>query len=126
MLFAVNGTLMRGLELNPNMLAAGGVFVREAMTAPVYRLWSMEDRYPGMVRVAERGASIALELWDVEGAGLVQVLEKEPPGLSVGRVLLDDNSQVLGVLAETYATVGMKEITSFRGWRAYSATLRVP
>ena len=29
MLLAVNGTLMRGLELNPNMLAAGAVFVRD-------------------------------------------------------------------------------------------------
>ena len=28
-LLAVNGTLMRGLELNPNMQKAGGIFVRE-------------------------------------------------------------------------------------------------
>ncbi len=30
MLLAVNGTLMRGLELNPRMLEAGGVFISEA------------------------------------------------------------------------------------------------
>jgi len=35
---AVNGTLMWGLELNPNMIAAGATFVREAATAPAYRL----------------------------------------------------------------------------------------
>jgi hypothetical protein len=29
---AVNGTLMRGLELNPNMLAVGAQFVREDAT----------------------------------------------------------------------------------------------
>ena len=36
-LLAVNGTLMRGLELNPNLLAAGATFVRETKTEPAYR-----------------------------------------------------------------------------------------
>jgi len=36
---AVNGTLMRGLELNHNLLELGGVFVEETLTAPLYRLW---------------------------------------------------------------------------------------
>ena len=36
---AVNGTLMRGLELNGNLTVAGAHFVREAATAPEYRLW---------------------------------------------------------------------------------------
>ena len=43
-LLAVNGTLMRGLELSPNMAAAGATFVEEAATAPVYRLWTIGDR----------------------------------------------------------------------------------
>lgn len=43
-LLAVNGTLMRGLELNPNMQKAGGIFVREDRTDAHYRLWSIKDR----------------------------------------------------------------------------------
>jgi hypothetical protein len=35
---AVNGTLMRGLALNGNLLAVGATFVREAKTKPAYRL----------------------------------------------------------------------------------------
>ena len=35
-LLAVNGTLMRGLKLSPNMATAGATFVRDAMTEPVY------------------------------------------------------------------------------------------
>ena len=35
-LLAVNGTLMRGLELNPNLLAVGASFVAEASTAPCF------------------------------------------------------------------------------------------
>mgnify|MGYP000160820825 CR=1 FL=1 len=42
---AVNGTLMRGLELNPNMLAVGAEFIREDQTVPDYRIYSIgEDR----------------------------------------------------------------------------------
>ena len=48
--FAVNGTLMRGLKLNNNLLNVGAVFDRESSTAPCYRLWSIDDQYPGMLR----------------------------------------------------------------------------
>lgn len=34
-LLAVNGTLMRGLELNPNVQEAGGIFVRETELTPI-------------------------------------------------------------------------------------------
>ena len=121
MLLAVNGTLMRGLELNANMLAAGATFVREARTAPVYRLWSIGDRHPAMLRVATGGAAIAVEVWDVPPAGLADILIKEPAGLSIGKVALDDGSETLGVLGETALCEGQREITGYGGWRAYVA-----
>ncbi|MGL5250588.1 MAG: allophanate hydrolase-related protein, partial [Enterovibrio sp.] len=46
-LLAVNGTLMRGLELNPNMLEVGAEFVEESSTSPDYRCWTINDRHPG-------------------------------------------------------------------------------
>lgn len=54
---AVNGTLMRGLELNSNLLSAEATFVKQANTASIYRLWSINDRYPAMMRVASVGGS---------------------------------------------------------------------
>src|SRR5262245_63068367 len=99
-LLAVNGTLMRGLELNNNLLAAGARFVRETRTAPVYRLWSIGDRHPAMLRVASGGAAIAVEVWSVPDAGLAGILRQEPPGLCIGKVQLEDGSEVLGVLGE--------------------------
>jgi hypothetical protein len=122
-LFAVNGTLMRGLELNPNLVQAGATFAREARTAPCYRIWSIGDRHPAMIRQRERGTRVALELWDIPVAGLAQVLLAEPPGLAIGKVLLDDGSVVLGVLGEPFLCEGQQEITEFGGWRAYIATL---
>lgn len=47
---AVNGTLMRGLPLEKNLLDAGAFFLREAATAPCYRLWSINDNNPAMLR----------------------------------------------------------------------------
>jgi len=118
-LLAVNGTLMRGLELNNNLLAAGARFVREARTAPVYRLWSIGDRHPAMLRVATGGAAITVEVWSVPDAGLAGILRQEPPGLCIGKVQLEDGSEVLGVLGEPILCEGQREITAHGGWRAY-------
>jgi len=120
-LLAVNGTLMRGLELNPNMLAAGASFVREDQTAACYRIWSIGDRHPAMQRTTAAGAHVALELWSVPLTGLAAILQHEPPGLAIGKVLLQDGSVVLGVLGEPFLCEGQREITSFGGWRAYTA-----
>ncbi|HEY2991635.1 MAG TPA: gamma-glutamylcyclotransferase [Methylomirabilota bacterium] len=120
-LLAVNGTLMRGLELNGNLLAAGATFVCETRTAPAYRLWSIADRHPAMVRVAAGGAAIAVEVWSVPAAGLAEILLKEPPGLAIGKVRLEDGSEVLGVLGEPILCDGHREITAHGGWRAYLA-----
>jgi len=117
--FAVNGTLMRGLELNPNLLDVDARFLRESATEPAYRIWSIGDVHPAMQRVASGGVSVALEVWEVPAAGLAQVLLQEPPGLCVGKVQLIDGDEVLGVLGESILCNGQREITSYGGWRSY-------
>jgi gamma-glutamylcyclotransferase (GGCT)/AIG2-like uncharacterized protein YtfP len=119
---AVNGTLMRGLELNANMIDAGATFVREAATVPAYRLWSIDDRHPAMIRVASGGVSVAVEVWAVPPEGLAKILLQEPPGLCIGKVKLSDGEEVLAVLAEPPLCEGQREITRHGGWRAYLAS----
>jgi hypothetical protein len=119
---AVNGTLMRGLVLNPNLVGVGATFVREAMTEPSYRLWSVGDIHPAMVRVREGGVAIAIELWQVPAAGLGTLLWQEPAGLSIGKVRLEDGEVVLGVLGEPILCEHQLEITEWGGWRAYVAS----
>ncbi len=114
---------MQGLELNQNLQALGAVFVRETATAPVYRLWSIGDRYPAMLRVKTGGAAIAVEVWQVPAAGLGTLLEQEPPGLSLGKVYLADGEIVLGVLGEPICCEDQPEITQWGGWRAYIKSL---
>lgn len=122
---AVNGTLMQGLELNGNLLAVGAIFVREAETEPTYRLWSINDRHPAMLRVAQGGKAIALEVWRVPVAGLANILLQEPPGLCIGKVRLADGEVVLGVLGEPILCENQQEITQWGGWRAYKAKCKV-
>ena len=121
-LLAVNGTLMRGLKLNHNMVAAKATFVREAMTEPAYRLWTINDEHPAMLRVTDgTGGKVSVEVWSVPTVGLAGILLSEPPGLCIGKVRLEDGSIVLGVLGEPALVEGQREITAYGGWRSYLA-----
>ena len=121
---AVNGTLMRGLELNKNLLEAGATSIREATTEPTYRLFSIDDIHPAMMKVTEGGAAIAVEIWSVPPAGLAKILLQEPPGLCIGKVRLDNGSEVLGVVGESICCENGKEITQYGGWRNYIKTFQ--
>lgn len=118
---AVNGTLMRGLELNPNLIKVGATFDRETATAPCYRLFSINDRHPAMLRVCAGGVAVDLEIWRVPRAGIATVLLQEPDGLSIGKVWLADNTRVLGVLGEAALVENMLDISVYGGWRKYLA-----
>jgi hypothetical protein len=121
-LLAVNGTLMRGLKLNPNMVAAKATFVRETQTESAYRLWTINDDHPAMLRVTDgTGAKVAVEVWSVPADGLAGILMNEPPGLCIGKVRLEDGSIILGVLGEPALVEGHREITKYGGWRGYLA-----
>jgi gamma-glutamylcyclotransferase (GGCT)/AIG2-like uncharacterized protein YtfP len=119
-LLAVNGTLMRGLKLNPHLIAAKATFVRETSTEATYRLWSVRDDYPAMIRVTDgSGTAVNVEVWAVPLERLTGLLQSEPTGLAIGKVQLDDGSIVLGVLGESALVEGQREITKYGGWRAY-------
>jgi hypothetical protein len=125
-LIAVNGTLMRGLELEPNLVNLGATFVREDRTEPAYRLYSVNDVHPAMVRLPANetngGVSVAVEIWSVPADRVATLLSKEPPGLSIGKVKLQNGTTILGVLAEPALVVGKKDISNFDGsWREYIA-----
>ena len=121
---AVNGTLMRGLALNNNLLTVGARFVREATTDACYRLWSIDDIHPAMLRDPGGGAAISLEIWALSPAAIASILQNEPPGLCVGRLTLADGGIVLGVLGEPYICKGQQEITHHGGWRQYMDSQR--
>ena len=78
----VNGTLMRGLELHGNL--EGAEFLGEAQTAPTYRVYSIDDRHPGMFEVGAGGVSVKGELYLVDEALWARIEAGEPPHLYRG------------------------------------------
>lgn len=94
--------------------------MREDRTDAHYRLWSINDQYPGMIRVTKGGTHVALEIWELPLVSFADLLISEPAGLVIGKVKLEDGSEVLGVLAENWLTEGQREITQPGSWRKYT------
>jgi allophanate hydrolase len=122
-LFVV-GAHLSGEPLNHQLTAIGARLLRACTTAPAYRLFALPGTpaRPGMIRAsAPGGGAIAGEVWAVPQAALGRFVAQIPAPLGVGRVALDDGSDVLGFLCEAAAAEGAAEITRFGGWRAWRA-----
>ena len=120
LILAVNGTLMRGLELENNLKAVNAIFIKESKTEKAYRLFSINDKYPAMVKDA-KGSAIDVELYEISEQGMQEVLSKEPEGLTIKEITLIDGSKVQGVVGLPFIIENRKEITKYGGWRNYLA-----
>ena len=116
---AVNGTLMRGLALNYRLVDAGACFIQATTTAPCFRLFSIGDQYPAMLR-DDSGGRIEVEGWRLPPEAFGDLLISEPPGLCIGRASLAGGETVLAVLAEPWVCEDAADITAYGGWRAYT------
>ena len=121
LILAVNGTLMRGLELENNLKAVNAIFIKESQTEKAYRLFSIDDKYPAMVKDA-KGSAIDVELYEISEQGMQEVLSKEPEGLTIKEITLIDGSKVQGVVGLPFIIENRKEITNYGGWRNYLAS----
>ena len=113
-----NGTVMRGQPDHENLAAAR--FVGEVETAPRYRLFSIGDRYPAMIRDSPSGAAIRGELYHVPADSWPSIRDSEPPGLYLGPVELADGRWVKGMLGSEELVAGGVDITRFHGWAEYT------
>jgi allophanate hydrolase len=119
---AVCGAHMQGLPLNHQLRDRGGFFVQATTTAPRYRLFALPGgppHRPGMMRVHEDGARIALEVWALPTEQVGSFIAAIPAPLGVGTIELDSGALVTGFLCEGYASEGAADITSYGGWRDY-------
>lgn len=117
---AVCGAHLQGEPLNPQLTSRGGRLVQRTRTAPVYRLYALPDaKRPGLARVAEGGAAIEVEVWELPASQLGSFVDGIPAPLGIGRTLLADGSAVAGFICEPEGLEGARDITAFGGWRAY-------
>jgi len=116
----VNGTLMRGLALNDNL--DGAEFLGEAVTEPVYRMYSIGDVHPGMFEVAEGGVAVMGEVYLVPDDVWARVEAGEPPNLYRGEIKLADGRRPFGILYPRELAEGNhRDISEYGDWRAYLA-----
>ena len=129
MKIAVVGAHLSGQPLNRQLTSRGASLVATTRTAPVYRLHALvtEPPKPGLERVGDvdGAGAIEVEVWELDAAGFASFVDEVPAPLAIGRVLLEDGTDVAGFLCEPIGLAGATDITAFGGWRAYRATLPV-
>jgi allophanate hydrolase len=113
---------MDGLPLNHQLRDAGGYFVRSTRTSANYKLYALPGgppHRPGLLRVREGGASIAVEVWAVRPERFAALVTLVPAPLAIGKIELEDGKRVSGFLCEAYGLEEAVDITRFGGWRSY-------
>lgn len=119
---AMVGAHMAGLPLNGRLVARGGRLLGEAVTAPAYRLFLLDDMIPhrpGLVRQRLGGAPIALEVWEIPETAFGGFVAEIPSPLSIGSIDLAGGGRVQGFLCEAAATAAARDISRFGGWRGW-------
>jgi allophanate hydrolase len=121
---AVVGAHLSGMALNGELKSLDGRLVEATSTAPDYRLYALHTTppKPGMLRVeAGAGSSIEVEVWALSAAAFGKFVAEIPPPLSIGTIRLADGRGVKGFIVEPEAVNGARDISSFGGWRAFTA-----
>ena len=119
---AVCGAHLSGLPLNHQLTQRGGRLVRAVRSAPVYKFYALPGgppHRPGMVRVKDGGAAIAMEIWELPAREFGSFVAGIGSPLGIGTVLLEDGGKVQGFVCEAIAAEGAADITHHGGWRAY-------
>jgi hypothetical protein len=124
----LNGEGMRGGRVHPSI--AHHPFLGEATTAPRYRFYVYEDRFPALWPVDDGGVPVPGELRELPlEAVRDEFLPVEPPELELGVIELADGAAALAVLLrpDVHARgTGLVDISDYGGWRAYLERRPVP
>ncbi|AWT10396.1 allophanate hydrolase [Stutzerimonas frequens] len=121
----VCGAHLDGLPLNWQLRQRGGRLLEATQSSPDYRLYALAGGpllRPGMVRVTEGGAAIAVEVWDIPSSELGSFLTGIPAPLGLGKVQLADGRWETGFICDAYGLDGAEDITRFGGWKAWLAS----
>lgn len=121
---AVCGAHLSGLPLNGQLTQRGAHLVQTLRSAPHYKLFALPGGppfRPGMLRVAQEGAAIELEIWEMPEREFGSFVAGIPSPLGIGTLELEDGTHVQGFVCEAYATAQARDITHHGGWRAFLA-----
>jgi allophanate hydrolase len=118
----VCGAHMSGLPLNAQLLERGAWRVATKRTAPIYRFYALPGGppfRPGLVRVANEGVAIDVEVWRMPMEHFGSFVAGIPAPLGIGKVTLEDGAVVSGFLCESLGITNATDISALGGWRQY-------
>jgi len=121
---AVVGAHLSGMPLHWQLTSREARLVRATRTANTYRLFAMTadtPPRPALIHCGPGGASLELEVYELEMSAFGSFVAEVRPPLAIGTVVLEDGTSACGFVAEPRATTGALDITSYGGWRAYLA-----
>ncbi|KPY35268.1 allophanate hydrolase [Pseudomonas syringae] len=118
----VCGAHLDGLALNWQLRQRGARLLETTQSSADYRLYALAGGppfRPGMVRVAEHGVAIDVEVWELPSIELGSFLTGIPAPLGLGKVQLADGRWETGFICEAYGLEGARDISPLGGWRAH-------
>src|SRR2546423_12987838 len=110
---------MRGRPGHANLL--GARFLEAVETAPRYRLWEVDGRWPALVEDDE-GVAIAAELYELDEPHLARLAELEPPGWERAPVERADGRGAEAFLGDPSLRAGGRDVSAHGGWAAFVAS----
>jgi len=123
----VCGAHMQELPLNYQLTGRGATLKETAKTTPDYALYRLPGDSllrPALVRDANEGASIEVEVWSIPTRELGSFVSQIPAPLGIGKISISDGRMITGFICEEGGVTGAENISSHGGWRAYIAQSR--
>ena len=118
----VCGAHLDGLPLNWQLRERGATFAEKTTTSANYRLYALPGgppHRPGLIRDAQQGGHIEVEVWHVPNAEFGSFVAGIPAPLGIGKLELADGRWLPGFICEGHAVASAREITQLGGWRRY-------
>ena len=115
--FVFYGTFVRGQPGEANL--AGASFLEEVRTAPRYRLYYVDGRWPALIPDQD-GTEIACELYDVSEEHLARLTELEPPGWRRAPIELEDGRGAEAFLGDPALRSRGVDVSAHGSWTAFT------
>lgn len=121
---AVVGAHLDGQPLNWQLVERGARKISTTTTSSNYSLYALRGTVPpkpGLVRVAEGGRAIEIEVWELPLRNFGEFVADVPAPLAIGSLEISDGGWVKGFVCEPAAIADAEDISNHGGWRAYLA-----
>jgi allophanate hydrolase len=119
---AVCGAHLSGMPLNWQLRERGAQLLYAGKTSKHYRLYALAGAgiaRPGLVRDAQHGAHIDIEVWSLTRGEFGDFVANIPAPLGIGKLETEHGEWVCGFICEPCGIAGATEITQQGGWRQY-------